>query len=542
MRCILALMLVVVMVTLVAGAEEQQQIVPASEILNKIEKGQLVEYYDVVIEGDLNFNELDLPEKNISWATPPYVAPYIVTIDFFSESYPDINYTRRKVINVPIIIRFSTINGSVNFDEIILDQPVDFRATRFMKDVSLYKTQFSGFINFMASSFYDKFDSRLALFQGDVGFAGANFYESTEFFGTQFFGRADFEDAEFHSGEYSSWIDFSNTQFLDYTIFRNAKFFKGESSWSSFSDAQFIDNVDFSGSEFEGTADFSNSHFGKGAYFSSVLFADNLYCGNVDFNGDSSFHGSVFNASTRFEDDDFEKSVDFTNAKFNGDVDFSGTEFSKYANFDNTNFKNNINLNRTKFTHLELPWKYIKNNHLIYNEAVYLALINNYNNLGWYNDMHQCYYDYRKAVQEHETKGILWLLDFAQQIFYGYGVKPINPILLSVFIISCFGHYLWHKKAVRKLIRKNIIEKRKNEEKFNEVIINEILTETKIIYLDYILFSLSNFTSGFTSFIQPHTEFKLSEEYTWLATAERLVGSLFLAIIITTITRVYLIR
>lgn len=60
-------------------------------------------------------------------------------------------------------------------------------------------------------------------------------------------------------------------------------------------------------------------------------------------------------------------------------------------------------------------------------------------------------------------------------------------------------------------------------------------------FIDPFFFSLVTFTYGFTSFLQPSVEYEL-ERHTRLAIVERLLGSFFVALFITTISKTYLIR
>ena len=59
--------------------------------------------------------------------------------------------------------------------------------------------------------------------------------------------------------------------------------------------------------------------------------------------------------------------------------------------------------------------------------------------------------------------------------------------------------------------------------------------------LDPILFSLFTFTSGFTAFLHPTIEYKLERCMRW-AIFERLLGPFFMALVITAISKTYLIR
>ena len=62
----LALMALLLVVCLSDGASSDYcNVVQASEILAEIERGEPVKYDEVVVEGDLNLSELDLPIKHV---------------------------------------------------------------------------------------------------------------------------------------------------------------------------------------------------------------------------------------------------------------------------------------------------------------------------------------------------------------------------------------------------------------------------------------------------------------------------------------------
>ncbi len=85
-------------------------------------------------------------------------------------------------------------------------------------------------------------------------------------------------------------------------------------------------------------------------------------------------------------------------------------------------------------------WESIKD-HIQFDGSAYLALVKNFNNLELFNDADQCYYQYRTVRRKEHLEGIIpKLLDYVAWIAYGYGVRPGNPLILSLglFLISIF--------------------------------------------------------------------------------------------------------
>jgi hypothetical protein len=188
---------------------------------------------------------------------------------------------------------------------------------------------------------------------------------------------------------------------------------------------------------------------------------------------------------------------------------------------------------------------------LEFDERTYLSLINNYDNLGWHNDANKCYYNYRNAVRRNWLKSraqpILikisnianWFIDTTEMLLYGYGVRPLFTIIWSSIIVLAFGIFFSKNNSLLKLIsEKCIIE---SKDKPDEAIINIIKRKSQIRYFDPFLFSLLIFSSGFTIFIQPSVEYELQHHTRWII-VERLLGTFFVALFLTSISKTYLIR
>lgn len=112
------------------------------------------------------------------------------------------------------------------------------------------------------------------------------------------------------------------------------------------------------------------------------------------------------------------------------------------------------------------------------------------------------------------------------------------PIAWSAAIILAFGLFFRQKRCLRKIITEERIEDARDGS-------DEVLVETKarkapLNFIDPFLFSLFTFTFGFTAFLHPAVEYKLERCLRW-AIAERLLGPFFLALVITTISKTYLI-
>jgi hypothetical protein len=126
------------------SSSDQRPVIPASEILTKIERGEDVEYDYKVIEGDLDLSGLDLPTEKVS-RTKQELRQRL------SEEL--------KVIASEITIINSEIQGKVNFSNTHFRKTVSFREQR-----SFERVQFT-----------DDVDLRGAKFDRNVTFEGVIF-------------------------------------------------------------------------------------------------------------------------------------------------------------------------------------------------------------------------------------------------------------------------------------------------------------------------------------------------------------------------------
>jgi hypothetical protein len=317
-----------------------------------------------------------------------------------------------KDISVPISINNSTINGNVYF-----------RNTIFLEQVVFSNSYINGIANFGGSQFNGTANFAKTKFNNISYFDSANFQQETHFEDSTFNCAVDFNRSQFNGDVY----------FGDYSNIRNGTKFKGK---AYFELARFNRYASFMGSNFAGDADFWQSEFGD----------------YVDF-GEAEFHNTTsFNWAT------FKKQAFFSNSTFLGNADFYGSQFESDAMFDGTKFFGNLTLNWTRYRKLYIRWNSIEN--LISDDAGYMSLIKNFKDLGYFEDADDCYYRFRVEQFEHgylnRTSPSRWIesleqylpdflpasFDFLAMIFYGYGVKPLYPLIWSIGSIFLFG-FIW---------------------------------------------------------------------------------------------------
>jgi uncharacterized protein YjbI with pentapeptide repeats len=477
--------------------------VQASEIKAKMMKGEPIEYDSVIIEGNMVLRDPGIAEE-----PKPIISQIKITDSFFE--------------------------GDVYFRNAIFHDSVNFLGTYFQGDADFKRAKFNGDSTF-----------------GQVWFVrGANFWGTVfswsyaDFSNTWFSGYADFSGAEFSGG----YADFSRARVSDgYADFSGAEFSGGDAYFDetefSGGDAYF-DRAEFSG----GDAYFDETEFSGGdAYFDRAEFSGgDAYFDEAEFKGIAQFSYVAFSKSASFKNVQYRNRAYLNSAIFNGSTSFEDAQFGSNAYFENTAFGSVLNLNRTGYNRLFLRWNSINNSQLSTSDYdAYLALMRNYVNLGWFEDSNNCYYEYRNKHRMEEHICIEKGTDTIEWLLYGYGVKPFRPLGWIIGLVMAFGLVFRNGESIKKYTREksevSLVDGQTASDKSEAVEQKTTLWRGEINFKDPFLFSLTTFTSGLTSFLYPSIEYE-AERHTRLVIVERLLGSVFLALLITAISRTYLIR
>jgi len=232
------------------ASSNSREVVQASDILAKIERGEPVKYDGVIIEGDLNLSELDLPTEHVDRTE------YEKSLGLAEEL---------KLVRSSINITNSEIRGIVNFENVIFMKSTIFWGDKFGVDAHFLGAKFGGVAHF-----------GYAQFVGDAHFLGAEFGGVAYFLNAEFGGVANFLGAEFGDIAY-------------------------------FLGAEFGDIAYFGGAQFVGGAQFLDAEFGGVAFFLGAEFGDITYFGGAQFIGAAYFLDANFVGATNFEYTDFER-------------------------------------------------------------------------------------------------------------------------------------------------------------------------------------------------------------------------------------------
>ena len=195
----LALALIVFLMLLhPAGARdgEGMRVVPAQEILDKIERGEPVEYDHVIVEGDLDLEKVELPRTDFK-------------VDVFGLS-EDV-----MLVSPSIRLNDSAINGNTYFSNARFINPVDFSGSHlngtadfagsdFNSTAGFGNSDFNGYANFGDSNFNGDADFGDSDFNGNADFRGSAFNGNANFKSSAFNGSADFRGSAFNISDFSS--------------------------------------------------------------------------------------------------------------------------------------------------------------------------------------------------------------------------------------------------------------------------------------------------------------------------------------------------
>lgn len=97
--------------------------------------------------------------------------------------------------------------------------------------------------------------------------------------------------------------------------------------------------------------------------------------------------------------------VNFNDVEFNNTTSFDDAQFVGDARFEKASFKKVLSLTRTRYDKLYIRWYNISGD-LSYDDAAYMSMLQNFKNLGYFEDYDLCYYQYRVEHRNQPWPGI----------------------------------------------------------------------------------------------------------------------------------------
>ncbi|HJH26952.1 MAG TPA: hypothetical protein C5S37_09345 [Methanophagales archaeon] len=521
--------------------------VNASEILEKIEKGVLVDEENCTIIGDLDLSKINLSTIKVDGRELRRVNNSISiknsiikgNVNFRGESKDKRVYFRGPVnfdgtnFAEEANFKYSIFSDSARFDNAIFDGIAKFGDAQFTH-TTFWNATFNSRSNFASSIFYDRgqftfanfshfsrfdyahfnngADFNFVHFNGVVHFYGTCFYNDAQFTGTVFNNKT-----WFHSTVFNGFTSF-NCDFMNHTYFQNATFNgivifnKDFHAVANFADVKFNDRVEFKDyfkfnenalfcdATFTGLADFENARFMKDADFSNAEFNDEAKFKKVTFNGNASFMDAIF-TKAYFDFAKFNKSANFINTNFNDKAKFKGVTFNGYASFTDATFTKayfegatftKIDFRYVDFEIIEINWSQLKGK-LIYSGRLYQALIKNFKALEQFEDADDAYYEYRKIKQSQKEWGdYTKYTDAFSKCICGYGVKPHRAPLFGILIILLFSLGYYQTGAIKQTCSKVFPKPKNRFWKLVDEIMKQFLKNHKR-YKNALYFSASTF-------------------------------------------------
>jgi hypothetical protein len=438
-----------------AVAEETRQVKNAPEILDKIEKGELVAEENCTIIGDLDLSKI---KSNLSSVTVNRRKLYIVNNSFSIKNSlikGDVNFND-GYFSKPVGFDGTTFIGMTNFEKTVFNGSADFEKANFSFDANFMITTFNKLADFENVNFTGRAQFDYATFNWLAWFSKAHFYDEANFDKVKFYDEVEFNNIVFKSVAAFRWSEFYNeTQFNNATFNEDAQFdkakFKGKVEFKDYT--RFNETASFPDATFAKLANFENAQFSKKADFTDTEFNDKAKFTGVTFNGYANFTDVTFNKAY-FEFAKFNKTIDFSNTDFNDEAHFSNATFNDTIKFNlakfkdrsfflNTSFKDEADFTGTYIQLMNIEWKQLEGK-LVYDDYFYQSLIRNFETLGLFGDADDAYYEYRKIKQsQKEWKDYTKYIDAFSKCICGYGVKPVKAIICAGIIIGLFSALYW---------------------------------------------------------------------------------------------------
>ena len=231
-----ALLPVIVILAMSAGVQAQElREVPASEILERIQAGEDVNYTNIRVTGELDLSRIDLE------TVPNPRPPWQIEKGGLKEEL-EVVESKIKIVN-------SVFENNVDFSSTQFEKRLNFKDTKFLGRTEFIDVTFSGVAYFGDTNFSGVAHFAGATFIGDANFAGANFS------GVAYFAA---EPVYYYPAIFGSDANFAGANFSGDTYFSDVTF-NGD---AHFGDTNFSGDAIFNSAEFNNVV-FSNTTFSK---------------------------------------------------------------------------------------------------------------------------------------------------------------------------------------------------------------------------------------------------------------------------------------
>ncbi len=315
-------------------------------------------------------------------------------------------------------------------------------------------------------------------------------------------------------------ITISNSSLLDSAIFKFC-FFKCEVHLIN---STLSEKIRFMGTTFHDYATFNYSTFKK--------YAD--------------FTFSTFEADAEFSVITFESAVSFLGTFFDGNVKFTSTNFNNPAIFMNTVFNKKVTLDPEEFKNIKLlGWRQLKG-HLDFTPEANFKLLKYFEERRMLENADEVYLFMKDQERMKEPKFLRYLEYWLFQLPFGYGVKPLNTLYLSIIIVIVFALFYTKPNSIKE------IEKEFGHQRRRRLFQNVPKSFWKRFY-NALYFSIHTFIIGIVSNWHPTDEFLINTrritlfkkriklfKFRTLSMIEGVLGWILLTVFIVILTRKFI--
>jgi hypothetical protein len=516
------------------GFDGRYKEISASEIRNRIQIGEPLEYDHVIIKGEINLSQLNLPGKSTIISSPVRINDSII------EDAANFN---NIIFNKSVNFNGSYFNNTADFDYSKFNDTADFGFSKFKRTARFYGAHFEGSAHFLHANFDGVAYFELSEFNNTADFGFSNFTRSARFSSSYFKGNGQFLRANF-----SGTADFGSSKFNSTANFLNSHF----EGIASFRGANFCDTANFEGSDFNNIASFRivsfdrNAKFARSQFKSTADFDSTNFTGAADFGlskyySDATFNRSIFMKDAIFASLIFYKNAHFSNSKFNSNATFRSSIFTKriFSIGDDAFVFGNLELDGASIDSIDKFIRWNNIGHLKYDAQIYDVFLNSYKKWKLFNDFNDCYYAFRLELMESEKNIDGKLLSNMQWFLYGFGVKPLYPLGLSIAIILICGIIFFILNGIQKRDKPNIIYTdtyKKKSKTFYNSIYDTLNKKRDIDILTAVLISATFFSSGAINiFSTTPNDLSLVGISRYIAVFERFCGWAFFAIFLASL-------
>jgi len=375
-----------------------------------------------------------------------------------------VHFSHVKFLN-DVSFTSAKVTGNAFFENMEVSKCANFGSAKFLGITGFEKTKFLDCVCFKNAKFLNEVSFKESIISGNAGF------EDTEFSGKAFFDKMkNFKSANFRRAKFSGIASFEKIEFLDCVCFKNAKFLNEV----SFKEDIFSGIAGFGLTRFIGNVDFCGATFLRDAFFKQTKFYSTLKMLNVSFFNFLDFESAEFTANADIIMEKC-KTINFKYTFFSdsvriraelGQCYFDGSNVEKIDLMDSTWGLNNMDqidenspviypyiskqlsgIHNFLFGSSIIIWEE-RQGEISSNwkklEVIYRRLKQSYQNYGDYSIASEFYYkemECKRKQLRFPTK-LFW--NVVYRGFCGYGEKPYNVILVSIFMIFVFSTFFFY--------------------------------------------------------------------------------------------------